>query len=143
MKGFKDPQGTFHPTKNDSGVRKKGGKSIIPSGIKLPSLRKQRETDSGEIPPNEIYDESQLIKYNGRYFRVREEMGGSLAVDEYQKINDDMFKQKKNIIFTQGGEETNNLLDVTGGAKKTEYGYELVDEMKFLQGLDGTGVMDD
>lgn len=44
MKGFKDPVGKFHPTKNNNGVRKKGGKSIITSGIKLPSLRKQRET---------------------------------------------------------------------------------------------------
>ena|SRR3989304_9779409 len=141
MKGF-TKDNAFHPITDKKGVRKKEGKSIMPSGIKLPSLRRSRDSDSGEIPPNEIYDESILTKYDGRYFRVSEEAGSSLAVDEYEEVNDNLFKHKGTVIFTQGGEETNNLLEVTGGAKKTKWGYELSDEKEFLAGLKSAGALE-
>ena len=43
MKGFKDPQGKFRPTENKNGIRKSRDQSVKTEGVKLLSLRKQRE----------------------------------------------------------------------------------------------------
>ena len=104
--------------------------------------RMSRDQDSGEIPPIEIYDNSRLINYNGRYFLVGEYYPNAVGIDEYEKVSNDLFKYKKSIAFTQDQDGTNDLLEVTGGGKKTKYGYELVDEKKFLEGFDSATGLD-
>jgi len=108
------------------------------------SVRKARDTDSGEIPPEKIFDKNRLTKHDGRYFLIAEGYPDTLAVDEYEKVNDNLFKLKRTILFSQSGEETEELLRVTGGGKKFKAlggVFGLADEKKFLEGLDSSGAL--
>jgi len=106
-------------------------------------VRKARESDSGEIPPEKIFNKERLTKHDGRYFLIAEGYPDTLAVDEYKKVNDNLFKLKRNILFSQSGEETEELLRVTGGGGKLKHvgGFGLVNEKKFLDGLDSSGAL--
>ncbi|MCP6727437.1 MAG: hypothetical protein KJI69_05510 [Patescibacteria group bacterium] len=100
--------------------------------------------DSGEIPPNEIYDSDILEKLDGRYFLVKEGHPDTLAVDEYTKVGTNLFKHERTVYFSQDGEETQEILRrVGGGAKSKSSGYYgLANEMKFLRGLKSAGALD-
>jgi len=119
-----------------------------PQDLQFPNLhsieRKARDTDSGEIPPEKIFDKNRLTKHDGRYFLIAEGYPDTLAVDEYEKVNDNLFKLKRTILFSQSGEETEELLRVTGGGKKFKAlggVFGLADEKKFLEGLDSSGAL--
>lgn len=106
-------------------------------------VRNARESDSGGIPPEKIFDKERLTKHDGRYFLIAEGYPDTLAIDEYEKVNDNLFKLKRNILFSQSGEETEELLRVTGGGGKLKHvgGFGLVNEKKFLDGLDRSGAL--
>lgn len=105
--------------------------------------RDRNPSDSGEIPPLSIFNKDRLTKHDDRYFLVETDSMGNLSVDEYTKKAENDFKFKRHIIFTQGSEQTTDLLDVTGGFEKTEFGLELADEKKFLEGLDSSGALEE
>src|SRR3972149_7333302 len=56
MKGFTDKSGKFRPTENKKGVRKSRDQSTKNQGIKLVSLRKQRDEDPEPILETEMVD---------------------------------------------------------------------------------------
>jgi hypothetical protein len=118
-----------------------------PQDLQFPNLhsieRKARDSDSGEIPPEKVFDKNRLTKHDGRYFLIAEGYPDTLAVDEYEKVNDNLFKLKRNILFSQSGEETNELLRVTGGGGRLKHvgGFGLKNEKKFLEGLDSSGAL--
>jgi len=109
----------------------------------IEKIRKARDTDSGEIPPEKIFDKNRLTKHDGRYFLVAEGFPDTLAVDEYEKVNENLFKLKRNILFSQSGEETQELLRVTGGGGRLKHvgGFGLKNEKKFLEGLESSGAL--
>ncbi len=102
------------------------------------------EQDSGEIPPEEIYDKDRLTVHDGRYFLVAEGYPDTLAVDEYQKLKNDLFKHVGTVYFAQDKEDWEETLRMTGGGGKSKYSgvYELQNEKKFLDGLDRAGGLD-
>jgi len=98
------------------------------------------------IVPQHLFNDDRLTKHDDRYFLVQEDMAlGTLAVDEFTKKAKDLFELKQNILFSQSSEETSELLDVTGGGKKSSTGgsLELANEKKFLEGLDSAGALEE
>jgi len=100
--------------------------------------------DSGEIPPDEIYDSDILDRLDGRHFLVREGYPNTLAVDEYTKVGTNLFKHKRTVYFAPDAEEANETLRMVGGGAKSKHSgvYGLADEMKFLRGLKSAGGLD-
>jgi len=142
MKGFTRNKKFVPMTDYKKVTRKSRDPEVKTQGVRL--ARKARETDSGEIPPEKIFDKNRLTKHDGRYFLVAEGYPDTLAVDEYEKVNDNLFKLKRNILFSQSGEETEDLLRTTGGGKKFKAlggVFGLADEKKFLEGLDSSGAL--
>jgi len=101
--------------------------------------------EDSEIPPKHIFDEDRLVKHDNRFFLVEEGFADSLAVDEFAKKAKDLFEFKRHIAFTQSAEQTTDLLEVTGGGKKSfgGEGLELANEKKLIEGLDSSGALDE
>ena len=112
----------------------------IPKGFEPATTRAKQtmdEQDSGEIPPETVYDKSILLKKDGRFFLVDHNASyGTLAVDEYEKDGKD-FKLVRNIYFSQG-EDTSDILNSAGAYDNTS-GFELVSDERVLDYLEGAG----
>ncbi len=105
---------------------------------------KKVNIDTSGTPPKHLINDDRLTELDDRFYLVDEDMNlGTLAVDEYKKRAKDLFEFKRHILFSQTPEETTDLLDVTGGGKKSSTGgsLELKDEKSFIKGLDGAGAL--
>lgn len=125
MKGF-TKDNLFHPLTDKKGIRRKEGKSINPSGIKLPSLRKSRDSgkefskETRDIINKELgLDDFEVISYNPKWKLTR--IMADDGVKEFYILPDedhalDFGEQSVRDFIGEDGGEFSDFEDIMSGA---------------------------